>query len=62
MDNKQLEKLLKSYLSTSIKNCSSQIDECEETDNWDKRELLRAEKSAYDSVLNFINTFKEEWK
>ena len=47
--------LLKSFLNTSIKDCSLQMDECDD----EQREIFGAEKSAYELVLNFINTFKE---
>ena len=51
--------LLKSFLNTSIKDCSLQMDECEDNDDFEQKDLLGAEKSAYELVLKFVDTYKE---
>ena len=59
-DELNMIKSLKDYLTTSIKDYSLRMDECEDNDDFEQRDLLSAEQSGYECILNFIDTYKED--
>ena len=52
--------VLKVFLTKSIKQCSNDMDYCEENEDDEQREIYGAEKKAYELVLQFFNEFKED--